>query len=45
MCKCTADNTDYDVMLKAQNNDQEAVKQLKENAMKIGEKCAATANG
>ncbi len=45
MCKCGAENTDYDLMLKAQSNDQEAMKMAQENAMKVGEKCAAMAQG
>lgn len=44
MCECTAENTDYEVMLKAQSNDQEAMKLAQENAMKIAQKCAAEAS-
>ena len=41
VCECSAENTDYDIMLKAQSGDQDAVTKATESAMKVGQKCAA----
>lgn len=45
VCKCSAENTDYEIMLKAQSGDQDAVTKATENAMKVGQKCASMAAG
>ncbi len=43
VCTCSAENTDYELMLKAQSGDQDAVTQATESAMKVGQKCASMA--
>ncbi len=43
VCKCSAENTDYEIMLKAQSGDQDAVTKATESAMKVGQKCASLA--
>ena len=45
VCECSAENTDYDLMLKAQSGDQDAVAKATESAMKVGQKCAAMVAG
>lgn len=45
VCECSAENTDYEIMLKAQSGDQEAITKATESAMKVGQKCASMAAG
>jgi len=45
VCKCSAENTDYEIMLKAQSGDQDAVTKATQNAMEVGQKCASMAAG
>lgn len=45
VCTCSAENTDYELMLKAQSGDQDAVSQATQSAMEVGQKCASMAAG
>jgi len=45
VCECSAENTDYELMVKAQSGDQDAVTQATQSAMKVGQKCASMAAG
>jgi len=45
VCKCSAENTDYELMLKAQSGDQDAVTQATQSAMEVGQKCASMVAG
>lgn len=44
VCKCTVENTDYDMMMKAQS-DQAAMEEVQAAAMKVAQECASSAAG